>query len=746
MIDIPEFQPHLRVHKLDDDTVLMVSEENRFLLRGDVITMIAPLIDGKRSSDEIANLLSEKIPEHTVFFALLRLEQNGHIIEAKPGLPKEWSAFWSLQKIDPLKAHNLIRQTAVSILSIGNAETIPLQQELKLLGFSINSSAPFKIVITDEYSNPEIDSINKEALQSQDPWMLCKLTGKTTWIGPVFTPGNGACWKCLDSRLRENRRLDPIGDIGETIGQPFSIGTLTSTIKVAIGFVGTELAKWIICPDKSKLTDRLLTINNFEPSLRYHTLSKNPACSHCGNESIDTDESETVAIKLTPTLKINETDGGYRTRSRENTWKQLEPHISPITGIISDPEKQFEEIESPIHVYFVKQNSPVGKTRKVRSSRYGIGAAGKGMTDLQARVSCVAEAVERYSSWYRGNEPTVSASYQHIGAQGIHPYSLLNISDNQYLTRRKWNLVHKEFNFVPEPFDESETIKWTKAWSLTKNQLRYIPTAFCYYQYRSDNETMFCRADSNGCASGNTLEEAILQGLFEVVERDATAIWWYNMLNRPQVDLTSLNDPYVLNIQKYLHSKGRLLYVLDTTTDINIPCFCAVSTTPNGEKIFFGQGAHLDARVAISRAITEMNQSLVARRAFELPEENRVIPQWMEQARDWYQNATLDSHTYLIPLRQETTDIRDYPSVSSIDITEDISKCVGILSKKNLEVIVLNLTLTEIGFPVVKVIVPGMRHVFASFANGRLYDVPVERGWKSDCLKEEELNSIPYFL
>ena len=64
------------------------------------------------------------------------------------------------------------------------------------------------------------------------------------------------------------------------------------------------------------------------------------------------------------------------------------------------------------------------------------------------------------------------------------------------------------------------------------------------FQISSDQPAVFLlqrpaafHADSNGCAAGNTLEEAIVQGFLELVERDAYAIWWYNRLQRAEVDL-----------------------------------------------------------------------------------------------------------------------------------------------------------------------------------------------------------------
>ena len=55
----------------------------------------------------------------------------------------------------------------------------------------------------------------------------------------------------------------------------------------------------------------------------------------------------------------------------------------------------------------------------------------------------------------------------------------------------------------------------------------------------------YCRADTNGHASGNTLEEAILQGFLELVERDALAIWWYNQTNRKRFPWAIIPDSCV---------------------------------------------------------------------------------------------------------------------------------------------------------------------------------------------------------
>src|SRR5262249_37865437 len=109
-----------------------------------------------------------------------------------------------------------------------------------------------------------------------------------------------------------------------------------------------------------------------------------------------------------------------------------------------------------------------------------------------------------------------------------------------------------------------------------------------------------------------TLEEAILQGFLELVERDSVALWWYNRLSRPAVDLDSFEEPYLKNVGAYLQTRRRDLWVLDLTSDLAIPAFVAVSRRIDRqpESIMFGFGSHLDSRIAVVRAVTELNQFL----------------------------------------------------------------------------------------------------------------------------------------
>jgi ribosomal protein S12 methylthiotransferase accessory factor len=66
--------------------------------------------------------------------------------------------------------------------------------------------------------------------------------------------------------------------------------------------------------------------------------------------------------------------------------------------------------------------------------------------------------------------------------------------------------------------------------------------------------------------------------------------------------------------------------------------------------------------------------------------------------------------------------------------------------RAGLDVLVLDQTRPDIKMPVVKVIVPGLRHFWPRFAPGRLFDVPVTLGRKAEATAYEDLNPIPIYF
>jgi ribosomal protein S12 methylthiotransferase accessory factor len=113
----------------------------------------------------------------------------------------------------------------------------------------------------------------------------------------------------------------------------------------------------------------------------------------------------------------------------------------------------------------------------------------------------------------------------------------------------------------------------------------------------------------------------------------------------------------------------------------------------------------------------------------------------------WWATATVDNQPYLVPdPGAPSRGPRHWPEVANDDLAVDLDHARAIVEAIGLEMLVLDQTRPDIGLPVAKVIVPGLRHFWARFGPGRLYDVPVDLGWADRPTAEEDLNPIPVFI
>jgi len=480
-----------------------------------------------------------------------------------------------------------------------------------------------------------------------------------------------------------------------------------------------------------------------------HLLVKRPQCPSCG-EIVKWLNRKPLPVILGHRKKTFTADGGHRCFSPEETLRKYQHHISPITGVVRELGKVFTGSNALTHTYVAKHHFAT-IFDDLNSLRQNLGgrSAGKGKTDLQARASGFCEAIERYSGVFQGDEIRHKGSYQQMGDKAIHPNACMNFSQAQYDTRQEWNASCSGwFQKVPEPFDEEREIEWTPVWSLTHQEFKYLPTAYCYYGYPK-SEILDCWADSNGCAAGNTIEEAILQGFMELVERDSVALWWYNRVQRPKVDLESFDEPYFQALKDYYRSLNREIWVLDITSDLNIPVFAAITrrTEREVEDIVLGYGAHFDPKIAIQRALTEANQILPAVLAANADGSTQYAPSADPLALNWWKTARLENQPYLVPDECVAPKVcADYPQVGSDDLLEDVMLCKQIAEKHGMEMLVLDQTRPDIGLKVVKVIVPGLRHFWKRLGSGRLYEVPVQLSWLKEPLREDQLNPFPMWM
>ncbi len=750
MISRPKFRPSLVPAVAGPELVFLLSERRYVILKGEVYALLVPLLDGRHTLDEIMMEIGSQVTFQRVLYALHMLTDKGHIVEGDEILPPGEAAFWDYLHLAEPTADQQLRAARVAVRSVGEVDVDPLIAGLAELGIQPGGGDDWLVVMTDDYLRDELAEINAEALAANHPWMLVKPVGMVLWLGPIFRPNQTGCWECLAQKLRANRQVERyiMEQTASAVSPILSRAVLPNSFLVGINLAATEIARAVAQPENHHLDGKVITFDLLSLESQEHMLIRRPQCPACGSTHNHTPAfPEALVFQSRP--KRFTADGGHWSLTPHETFQRYQHLISPITGVVSWFKHVKRTDNGLTYNYTTGHSFPI-TVKRIQdlhiNMRYRSG--GKGTTEIQAKVSALGEAVERYSGIFWGYEYRVNASYRELLPDAIHPNACMLYSESQF-EGREGRITPRtdDFHYVPRRLDEEAKLDWTPIWSLTQQKYRYLPTTYCYYGH-PDLARHIASADSNGSAAGPSLEEAVLQGFSELVERDSVAIWWYNRVRRPAVDIDSFDLPYLDDLRAYYEKLGRNFWALDLTTDLGVPTFAVVSRQLGRavEDIIFGFSAHLDPRMALLRAATEMNQYLPA--FLEKLPDGRTRYWWeRREAIEWWQTATLETQPYLqpdpgLPVKR----LSDYPALASNDVCDDMLTCAEITRRCGLEMLVLDQTRPDIGFSVAKVVIPGLRHFWLRLAPGRLYDVPVKLGWLAKPYGEAELNPIPIFV
>ena len=746
--DRPVLAPHLEYRSIGDGQVLLVSETFNTLLHGQVYDDLLPLLDGCRSRESIVDALDGTRREADVRKALAFLESRGYVVSGDYGMERGKAAFWSSQGVSPRRAEERLRAARVAI----HGDDGRLAERLQALGIATGADRPSLSVYTaSDYLDDGFAAVNRERLEAGAPWVLIRPVGIQPLFGPVFRPAEESpCWACLSYRIRNHQEVHSFvrNHCGEAaafrpnVAEPLALD-------VVYGTVALEIARWLVLGDAAPLHDHAITLDLAGMKSGHHRVMRRPQCPACGDEALYKTDRPATPVRLQASPKALHNSGGARAVTPAQTLEKYRHLVSPVSGIITWVSRTSPGADPWLHVHWAGSNLAL-RIKNLSSLRRSLRSksAGKGSTAEQSEVSALCEAVERYSGAFHGDEIRCRRSLADFSAAGdgaaLHPNDVQLFSERQLDHAQEINARGHPYNVVPPRFDPDRELDWSPVWSLTQDRQRYLPTSVLYGMTPEQRGTSGLWADSNGCAAGNTLEEAILQGFFELVERDAFATWWYNRLQRPAVDLDSFGDEYLASARGYYSQYHREMWALDLTGDLGIPAFVALSRRNDGaaEDIIYGAGAHADPRIAALRAVCELNQCLT----------------WVPRPGDaqsrygvddpmclwWWKNGKLADHPHLAPasalgLRRSS----DYPVPATTDVREDVEWCRGLVEARGMEFMALDQTRPDIGMPVARVIVPGLRHFWERFAPGRLYEVPVEMGWRDRPAEESELNPVP---
>ena len=311
---------------------------------------------------------------------------------------------------------------------------------------------------------------------------------------------------------------------------------------------------------------------------------------------------------------------------------------------------------------------------------------GKGATVEESRISAIMEGIERYSAEVHDRDIRVALFDELKGREPVvDPGDLI----------------------LPEGALTDRFMSWCQGYDIVNDETLWVPAFAVFHPVPPRHRGPF-RTNTNGLASGNTMEEAIFHALSEVIERDAWSLVETTRNTGPAV--IGIDDPSIQEMQKKFADAQVEVTVRDITSDIGIPTIAAVADDvllKDPSLLTIGIGTHTSARIAVMRALTEVAQSRLTQ--IHGAREDTTLAD-MRKRMGYDRAKRINGYWYR---DNGTMGYTDIPSSDTDDFQKDIRNIIEALKKQGLDrVIVVDLTREEIGIPVVRVIVPGLE-VFA---------------------------------
>jgi len=304
---------------------------------------------------------------------------------------------------------------------------------------------------------------------------------------------------------------------------------------------------------------------------------------------------------------------------------------------------------------------------------------GKGGTPHQSEASAVMELAERFSffSFCKDANNFFVEEYRNIKDRAL---SFDAIAKSVHDDSPDLDRTREIFSSLP--------LRWTRAYNMTRAEEVLIP--FNWF---------FTINEFNGPSAGNCVEEAVLQGICELVERHVSSIVSRNRLKTPAIDPNSATDPLVLEMLQKYRKTGIRLFISDFSLDTGIPSVGVLaydpSTFPEKSEIVWTAGTTPDPQKALSRALTE-----VAQLAGDFNSSANYVASGLPKF-----NSLSDADFVINP--EKMINIKDLPDLSHENMKVEVENCISALSKIYMDVILVDVTHPKLEVPAFYTIIPG---------------------------------------
>jgi hypothetical protein len=212
--DVPRFAPNFTVYVLPPDVVCLYSEDRKFLLHGELYCALASAIGkGEKSFRELVRDLEKDFPSDKIHEALKRLVERRYVLPTSSASSGVAAAYWASLGLSPETAHENLQKWRVRIQSNNVQGETELGAALSGLGVRVVKRSPnLTVTLVNDYLDGRLAELNQQHLSDGAPWILVQPSGIFPLVGPVFRPGQSACWMCLAERMKRNREIKALLD------------------------------------------------------------------------------------------------------------------------------------------------------------------------------------------------------------------------------------------------------------------------------------------------------------------------------------------------------------------------------------------------------------------------------------------------------------------------------------------------------------------------------------------------------
>jgi ribosomal protein S12 methylthiotransferase accessory factor len=482
--------------------------------------------------------------------------------------------------------------------------------------------------------------------------------------------------------------------------------------------------------------------------VRSYPLLADTACPVCSRRGVDSAENARVEL----VARTKPATDKYRIHAVADYDLSLDAFANPACGMLGRFVRP--DLACPT-------TAPANGSLQVRLATYFFDIQWGGHADSYdgSALLGVFEGLERYSGGQqRRFAELVVGSYEQLRPHALDPRDCGEYHDELYRTDPLYT-----------KFSPDRPMPWVWGYSLRDERPVLVPELMAYYIGDGNRKDSFVHECSNGCAGGSCLEEAVLHGMFELIERDAFLLAWYGKASLPEIDPDSCTDLAARFMLDRLRLFGYDVRIFDNRVDLPVPVVTIIGIRRDGGPgtLCFASGASLDPYDALHAALCEVASyipylpSRVAERMDELEamstDYSKVTKLADHAGLFWLPHMARKADFMLAPRAKrsmaEVFDGWERERPRSLDLLDDVRYCRNVLAEAGFDVIVVDQTSPEqalVGLHTARVIVPGLIPIDFGWDMQRVLGMPRLRtafrhaGWRDTDLDDAELNYVPH--